>query len=262
MPSDTYHSDTLLSVTAPVDHPVEAVYGDCSVLIAPAGAGVKPQVRDAFSLFGGFLALSIICLFLIFSRHVRSFLGLLSTSLFSYRRLEKQYKENSLSIVITTRIMLVFSVLSLGFGGWMLWPFHLVWKETASHAPFHTFVFITGGIGGFLLLKMLLLRAIDYVGKCKPVMQTILYFGRFYLIAYGLVLFPVSILMVAMPSGSFFNILIITVLAITAVFALLYFLRLIQILFNARVSIFLLILYLCTLEFSPFILLYGFLSIS
>ncbi|MDR2362389.1 MAG: DUF4271 domain-containing protein [Prevotellaceae bacterium] len=280
MPSDTHLSDTLLPATAPANdaagtvdtaaialpmptgRPVEAVYGNRSVLVAPSGTEAKPQARDTSPLFGGFLTLSIICLLLLFSRHIRVFSGLLATSLFSYRRLEKQYKENSLSIFVTTRIMLILSVLSLGFSGWLLWPFHLVWEGMEAHAPFRIFTTITGGMSGFLLLKALLLHAIDYIGKCKPIMQTILYFGRFYFIAYGFALFPISILMIAIPSGPFFNTLIIIALAITAIMVLLYLLRLIQILFNARVSIFFLILYLCTLEFSPFILLYRFLSIS
>jgi hypothetical protein len=276
MPLDMHHSNTLDFVTEsadrtadtvtaappPVGHSAEAVYGSCSVLMAPAGKAAEPQVRDVFPLFGGFLSLGIICLLLSFSRHVRSFLGLLATSLFSFRRLEKQYKENSLFVAVTTRIMLGFAIISIGFGSWLLWPFHLVWDGQIAPAPAYVLAILTGGIGGFLLLKMLLLYAIEYVSQSKEVMHTILYFGRFYLIAYGFLLFPVSLLMVATPSGAVFNMLIIITLVITGLFLLLYFLRIIQILLNARVSIFFLILYLCTLEISPFILLYGFLSIS
>ncbi|MDR0667129.1 MAG: DUF4271 domain-containing protein [Prevotellaceae bacterium] len=274
---DTNHNDTVIFATdslytatdsatmasaPPARCSIEAVYGNGSILVAPAGDAAEPQERDAFSLSGGFLALSIIFLFLIFSRYIHSFLGLLSSSMFSYRRLEKHYKENSLFVVITTRIMLIFTVISISFGCWLVWPVHLAWSEEGVHAPLYVFAILFVGTVSVLLLKILLLHAIEYVGRSKDVMQSILYFGQFYLIAYGFSIFPVSLLMVVTPYGPVFNILIIINFAITVIFLLLYFFRIIQILHHAHISIFFLILYLCTLEISPLIVLYGFLSTS
>ena len=277
MPLDTHHHDAaivatdslctatdsaIIASTSPARCSIEAVYGNASILAAPAGEAAKPQEREAFSLPGGFLSLGVIFLLLVFSKYVRSFLGLLASSMFSYRRLEKHYRENSLFVIITTRFMLLFAVISASFGCWLAWPVLFAGSEEGVHASFRVFALLFAGIAGALLVKILLLRTIEYVSNSKDVMRAILYFGQFYLIAYGFSIFPVSLLMAVTPYSPVFNILIIIDCIITVIFLLLYFFRIIQILHHAHISIFFLILYLCTLEISPLILLYGFLSTS
>jgi hypothetical protein len=245
--------------------PPEAVYGEGSVLVPPLGTSSLPSARPlSTTMCEGYLALTLLFLFFIFSRHVRRFLALLADGVLSYRTAEKQFQGHLLSTAITFRVLTFFSVTVVGFFCWQLWPLTIApWSDgVAAAAPFRYFVFLTGGLGGFLLLKAGLLQAIEYVGKSGEVLKTVIYFGHFSTIACGLMLLPVSLLTAAAIPDVFFGPLITIGITLVALCLLLYWLRVVQIFFHARLSIFFLILYLCTFEIVPIILIYYFISTS
>ncbi len=240
----------------------QELFGAHTSLVAVVGKQATTEPRNfASSLFEGFLALGIIFLFLAFFRYVRNFFSSLVAGLFSYQASEKQFKENSLSVAITNRVLLVFALMSISFFCWLLW-LHNTDTGRSGSSPWYSFAWIGGGICAYFLIKTLLLLAIDYVGKSAPLMHLVIHFGRLYTIAAGFALFPVALLIAASDPGIVFNTLMVISLVITALCVLFYFLRIVQIFFTARVSGFFLFLYLCTLELAPFLVLYSLVSVS
>jgi hypothetical protein len=242
----------------------EAVYGGRSVMVAAAGTIAAPQPRDVSSaLFEGFFALGLIFMFFMFSRYMRRFLSLLLSALFNFHVVEKQFKENSLLLAVTLRVSQAFAIFSLGFAGWILYP--VLINENwglATPAPWFLFFEITGGIAILCLLKAYLTHVVGYVGKSTPTLQLVMYFGRLHLIACGFLMFPAALLVAASSWGNFFNTMVIVSIAIACTCFLLYVFRVIQIFFNANFSFFFLILYLCTFEIAPFLLIYSFIPLS
>lgn len=235
----------------------QAVYGAHARLVAPPGRAAESNLRtEPVPLFEGFLALGMVCLFFACSRYVRAFCATLVAGLFNYQTSEKQFKDNALSTVITGRVLMVVSPVSVSFFGWLLWRHgSMVGRSTAT--PLTGFLLICGSVAAYLFVKWVLLKIIDYVGKSAPLMHLVIHFGRLSIFAAGLALLPVSLLMTASESETLQHALSLAGLLIVAVCLLLYIIRVIQTFFTARVSGFFLFLYLCTLELAPFWVLYS-----
>ncbi|MDR3132585.1 MAG: DUF4271 domain-containing protein [Prevotellaceae bacterium] len=240
----------------------EAVFGSYSVLSAPAKKPAEPAWRDAPSgIFEGFLSLGVMCLFLLLFRYVRNFFSTLMNGLFNFLAAEKQFNENSLSVVITSRILSAFSFISIGFFIWLA-ALRTGWITMGDDLQWEYFWMIIGILAVFFIVKFSLLRIVEFVSKNAPVMQLIVFFNRLHCIACGFLLLPVILLMVASRDGVFFHSLTIAGFSVLLFFMLLYILRVIRIFLTARISIFFLILYLCTFEIAPFLLLYSFILLD
>ncbi len=239
-----------------------ALYGRGSILEAPAGKWVYPEIRNTVpGLFEGFLGLGVTFLFFLAFHYLRNFLSPLISGLFNFHALEKQFTENSLSVVITGRALLFFAFVSISFFAWLL-LLHQGFLEDPALAHWQYFLAILAVLAIFFLLKFILLRIIDYVGRSAPMMQLIIYFGRLCIIACGFLLFPVSLLIAASGTGAFLSGLMIAGEVIIILGFILYLVRIVRIFFTTRISSFFLILYLCTFEIAPFLLLYSFVSLS
>ncbi|MDR3351134.1 MAG: DUF4271 domain-containing protein [Prevotellaceae bacterium] len=240
----------------------EAVFGHHSALPAAAKKPVMPVLRDVPSgLFEGFLSLGVIFLFLLLFRYIRHFFSSLMSGLFNFYAAEKLFNENSLSIVITSRILLVFSFISTGFFIWLA-AFRSGWIMTGANAQGEYFWIISGVLAALFAIKSLLLRIVEFVSKTPPVMQLVIFFSRMYYIACGFLLFPVGLLMVTAGTGVFFHGLIIAGCSVVFFFMMFYIFRIIHVFLAAHISIFFLILYLCTFEIAPFLLLYSFILLD
>jgi hypothetical protein len=239
----------------------ETVFGNYSVLSAPAKKPVEPASRNVPSgLFEGLLSLGVIFLFLLLLRYVRNFFSTLVNGLFNFQTAEKQFHENSLTVVITSRILLTFSFVPIGFFTWVA-AFRTGWI-TVTGSQWKYFWIIVGVLAVLFVVKTLLLRIVEFVSKNAPVMQLIIFFNRLHCIACGFLLFPVVLLMVATVTETFFYCLIIIGCSVLFFLITLYIFRVIRIFLAARISIFFLILYLCTFEIAPFLLLYSFILLD
>ncbi|MDR0693863.1 MAG: DUF4271 domain-containing protein [Prevotellaceae bacterium] len=240
----------------------EAVFGNYSVLSSPAKKPVEPVLRDVSSgLFEGFLSLGVIFLFLLLFRYVRNFFSTLMSGLFNFHAAEKQFHENSLSVVITSRILLVFSFISIGFFTWMA-VIRTGWIPVITGSQWKYFWIIAGVLAVIFVAKSFLLRIVEFVSKNAPVMQLVIFFSRLHCIACGFLLFPVVLLMVTTGTGAFFYSLVIAGCSVLFFFMTLYIFRVIRFFLAAHISIFFLILYLCTFEVAPFLLLYSFILLD
>jgi hypothetical protein len=239
-----------------------AVYGNHSVLAAPAKKPVEPLWKNTPSgLFEGFLSLGVILLFLLLFRYVRNFFSTLISGLFNFHAAEKQFNENSLSIAITSRTLLVFSFISIGFFIWLA-AFRTGLLTIAAASQWQYLWIITGILAVLFIVKTFLLRIVEFVSKNAPLMQLVVFFSRLHHIACGFLLFPIVLLIVTTSSGVFFHSLVILGSGVLLFFLTLYILRIVRIFLMARISIFFLILYLCTFEIAPFLLLYSFILLD
>lgn len=256
----TFTTDSLAAKNLPTLP--EAVFGDYSVLSAPAKNPVEPVLRNVPSgLFEGFLSLGVIFLFLLLFRYVRNFFSTLMSGLFNFHAAEKQFHENSLSVVITSRVLLVFSFISIGFFIWLA-VLRNGWITITAGSQWMYFWIIIGVLAVLFVVKAFLLRIVEFVSKGEPVMQLIIFFNRLHCIACGFLLFPVVLLMVTTGAGTFLHSLIIAGCSVLFFLMALYIFRVIRIFLAARISIFFLILYLCTFEIAPFLLLYSFILLD
>jgi hypothetical protein len=239
----------------------EAVYGKGTILVSPAAKANTPELRHTTpQLSESFLALGLVVLFLLFFRYIRTVYGSLLVGLFNFKIVEKQFRENSLAMLIALRMLFAFALVSISFFGWELGlHYHLL--NLDWFAPWEYFLFICGAAVLYVLVKYIVLYIVEYVSNSAPVMQMIFYFNRQCVIVCGLALFPVAAF-TATGDGVLFNIFMITGLLLAALCCLLYILRIIHIFFTARISYFFLILYLCTFEIAPFLLLYAVLPVS
>ena len=240
----------------------ETVYGSYSVLVAPAKKSAGPLWKNAPSgLFEGFLSLGVIFLFLLLFRYVRNFFSTLMSGLFNFHAAEKQFNENSLSVVITSRMLLAFSFISIGFFIWLV-ALRAGLVIIAATSQWQYFWIIIGALAALFIAKTFLSRIVEFVSKNAPVMQLIIFFNRLHCIACGFLLFPIVLLMVTTGAGAFFQSLMIAGFGVLLFFMTLYILRIVRIFLTSNISIFFLILYLCTFEIAPFLLLYSFILLD
>ena len=259
-PTATFTADSLAEnnlATFP-----EAVFGKYSVLLSPAKKPLEPELRDIPSgMYERFLSLAVIFLFLLLFRYVRNFFSALMNGLFNFHAAEKQFHENSLTVAITSRMLVVFSFISIGFFTWLT-VFRTGWIMVTAGSQWKYSWIIISVLAVLFVAKSLLLRIVEFVSKNAPVMQLIIFFNRLHCIACGFLLFPVALLMVTAGTGTFFYSLLIAGCSGLLFFITLYIFRVIRIFLAARISIFFLILYLCTFEIAPFLLLYSFILLD
>jgi hypothetical protein len=255
-------NDSLLLAAANDSMAVEAVYGSYSELAAPAKKPLDSITKTApAGLFDGFLSVGVIFLFLLLFRYVRQFFSALMGGLFNFHAAEKKFHENSLSFAITSRALLAFSFISIGFFAWLA-LLRTGFVALSAVAPWEYFGIITGVCALFFIVKTALLRIVEFIGKTTPVMQLIIFFSRLHSIACGFILLPIVLLLVTAGMGMLFKSLVVAGLLVILFFAALHILRIIRIFLMARISVFFLILYLCTFEIAPFLLLYSFIILD
>jgi hypothetical protein len=255
--TDIFEVDSVATVRdSAISISPEVLFGTRAVLSAPAKKPLTTEWREQPSgLFEGFLALGIILLFLLLFRYVRKFFAKLATGLFNFRIVEKQFKENSLSAVFTSRVLLFFAWIAISFFCWLA-LLHAGLLEITPLSAWQSFLVLTSVLIAFFLIKFSLLWVVEFVGKSAPVMQLINFYGRLCIIFCGFLILPVALLMATTNADTVFGGLLITGVVMMIACTLLYIFRIFQIFFTAHISIFFLILYLCTFEIAPFLLLY------
>jgi len=243
----------------------EEVYGKQSILQAAHKQNFLPEPRNKNLPFDDFLALGLILLFLLIGGLIRRFIFSLFASLFSNRTIEKQAEETRLPIVtIATRVLFCFSIIVIGFSIGLLLPSaELLWSSALEPSlSWRAFLYATCGLFLFCFVKTGIMNVLGFVGKCKPLIRLLISFGKLTIIVYGLILFPLAVLLTTSPSGTFYNFLQTIIILLAVVSFSFYLFRVVQIFFKAKISIFFLILYLCSLEIVPFLVLFTFVTLS
>jgi hypothetical protein len=122
------------------------------------------------------------------------------------------------------------------------------------------YLLILAALIAFYLLKTILLYIIGYLSETLPTLKIIIYYSQLHIITGSLLLFPLLMLLFN-KEGLWSTVLMVVVITICVLTFLSYLLRCWQIFSVASIPVFFRILYLCTLEFVPFLIIYKYISL-
>ena len=108
------------------------------------------------------------------------------------------------------------------------------------------------------LVKTVLMWIIGVVSEASEALMMLHYSGQLCVIAVGILSLPISIILLFAEENLIRAMNVITAI-ICGLAIILYLIRSFQIFYRAKFSLFFWILYLCTFEAAPFLVLYGFL---
>jgi len=123
------------------------------------------------------------------------------------------------------------------------------------------YLLILAALVVFYLLKTFIIYLLGYLSETLSQMQIIVYYSQLHIVTVSLLLFPLLILFFN-GQGLWFDVLKFGAIIICISMFLLYLLRCWQIFNVGNVPVFFRILYLCTLEFVPFLIIYKYISLG
>ncbi|MDR3183910.1 MAG: DUF4271 domain-containing protein [Prevotellaceae bacterium] len=216
-------------------------------------------LRMSFAGLEGWIGLGLLVLFFLSFRFIRQFLALSFSGLIHFHVAQKQFEENSLLIVNIRRMLLLFSQVCVSFFLFLVIRYYGAFPGHLSVAQ--VYILILSLLLVFYLAKTILLRVLGFLTEADSAMRMMGYYGQLYFIFSGIILFPIAILFFNTWS-SFCKPLIVIGLISALVIILLYLIRSFQIFISHRLSVFFWILYLCTFEFAPFLIIWKYISLA
>ena len=235
--------------------PAHEIYGRFSTVLAPVKNENRLSHLVNIPTWEGWATFGILLIFFLFFRYIITFFQDGLRSLLSLRLLQKRYKENAIMMRNTRQVLLIFSAMVFAF-----WVFPLL-SPLLPNLPYGKEILYTAtlfAILAFLFLRLVLLRLIGVVSASSDVFSVLNYSRQLYIIAAGILLFPLSVIFL-LNSDDIQTGINITAGAVCSLAVVLYIVRSFQIFYSAKFSIFFWILYLCTFEIAPLLVLYGFL---
>ncbi len=245
-------ADSLSGSHAPRIFP-EAVYGRSSVLMAPVKSEHRLSHLMNIPVWEGWLATGILVIFLLFFRYISIYLRGGISGLLSLRVQQKQFKENSLLMRNIRQVLFLFSLLILSF-----WIYLLLsqYGGQLTMATWQLYFLVFGGALIYFILKAGVMWLIGTVSDSAEALSMLAYSGQLCVIAAGILLFPLSIMLLLGSERTRYTVNMVIAI-VCALSFLLYFIRSFQIFHRAKFSLFFWILYLCTFEIVPFLVLYS-----
>ncbi len=208
----------------------------------------------------GWIALALVLFSCLMFRYIRRFFELSVPEMVHFHIAEKHFKENSRLIAYIRRLLFLLSAAVSA-----LFLLTLLRYEYDSELwgldPIRVYLFILVVFLAACFLKSLTLHLLGFLSRTGETMRMVVYYAQIYVIAGGLLLLPFVILYCT-PGGMLYNSLLFIELFVCGVSLLLYLFRTWQIFHASGISIFLWILYLCTLEIVPFLIIYKYISLK
>jgi hypothetical protein len=231
---------------------IPLLYGFYSELHT-ASTGAADELRRSLNSSEGWIALGLLVLFLLNFRNIARFFKTSYQSLKHLTVAKQQFEENSTSFTFIRRMLMAFSIICLSFF------LFLIMRCTDKlpdmpHIQVY-FLILATAIAGFLL-KSFALHTIGIFTETTPATQMTAYCGQLYTIVAGIVLFPVTALLFNLYTA-WCSVFIITGLSLISGVFLLYVVRSFQIFIASNISISFWILYLCTFEIAPILVIYN-----
>ena len=186
------------------------------------------------------------------------YLSQLIQSTINYSTFLRSFRERYFNLFHASfRLDLVFSLI-LGLFSYQFLNAYKI--SLGASKSYHTYLICLGIVIGYFISKKIVYYIIGILTESKPEVQEYLFSMTVYTRVLGLFLMPVTATIAFMPLTQVEPILY-AGLAIIAIFYLMSLIRGGKIFLKKHFSISYLILYLCTLEFLPIILIYALLSI-
>ncbi len=202
------------------------------------------------------IILSLLFLFFLSFRYIRHFMQIALPEMIHFHIAQKHFEESSVLIAYIRQFLFLLSMALASFFFFVIIKYETTvinneWDEI------RTYLIILAILLALYFLKSLVLYFVAFLSNTKNTMRMIRYYAQIYIIIGGLILLP-SIVLYFNFENPLYNILLISELSICAFLFLLYFFRTLQIFIASGLSIFLWLLYLCTLEIVPYLIIYKF----
>jgi len=207
----------------------------------------------------GWIALGLLLLFCMAFRYIMRFFELALPEMIHFHIAQKHFKENSVLIAHIRQLLFMLGAVVISFFALAIINRTIGGIEGLN--PWQLYLLILAAFLAFYFLKTLLLYLLGFLSQTMDVMRMIIYYAQIYTIACGLLLLP-GVILYSSPHDVFYNVLFIIELIICGSFLLLYLFRTLQIFIASNISVFFWILYLCTLEIVPFLIIYKYISLS
>jgi hypothetical protein len=234
------------------------IFGPEAILNGQAPSGVEelifsPNQTDGWISFG-LLLLLFICFRLIYCFFQQS-----KAELVHLHITFKHFEEHGLIIGNLRRTLMLLSVSIIAFV--LLVITRQINYFDAIPDSLETYLLILAALVVFSLLKTFIIYLLGYLSKTVPHMQIIVYYSQLHIIIGSLLLFPLLVLFFNEQDLGFAILKNGAIIICVSMF-LLYLMRCWQIFGVGKVPVFFRILYLCTLEFVPFLIIYKYISLG
>jgi hypothetical protein len=182
------------------------------------------------------------------------YLSQLIQSTINYSTFTRTFRERYFNLFHASfRLDLVFSLIM----GLFAYQFLSIFKiSLGASKSYYTYLICLGIVIGYFILKKFIYYIIGILTECKPEVQEYLFSMTVYNRVLGLFLMPVTATIAFVPLTTVEPILYAGI-AVIGIFYLMSLIRGAKIFLKKHFSISYLILYLCTLEFLPLILIYA-----
>ena len=232
------------------------IFGAEAILHAQSLSEVEELIFRANQTEGwisfGLLIFFFLCLPFIFRFFHRA-----KAELFHLHIALKHFEEHNLIIGWLKQALLLLSACIIAFV--LLVIIRQINYIDALPNNLETYFLILAALVAFYLLKLFIVYLSGYLSETVPYVQMIIYYFQLHIITISLLLFPFLILFFNGEDLGFDILKFGTVIVCSSMF-LIYLLRCWQIFSVGKVPIFFRILYLCTLEFVPFLIIYKYIS--
>jgi len=228
------------------------IFGAEAILEAQPLSGVEELMLRPHPA-EGWIGFGLLLLFFFGFRLIYCFFQQSKAELLHLRFALKHFEEqNQISVGLRLALMLLSAGI-IAFG------LQVLIRQSNFIEGAEAFVLIFAALAVVYLLKTLLRYLLGYLSDTGLYIKMIIYYSQLHIIIGSLLLFPLLILCFN-REGLAFDILKIGIISICVSMFLYYLFRCWQIFKLANVLVFFRILYLCTLEFVPFLIIYKYIS--
>ena len=242
----------------------QELYGVRSVMLAKPvntytmGDGT-PREHPLSGSWAFIPVIGVLLLVLLLLRYTRGYLGRLLMLLVSDKRASKQYQSNFQNFNHTLLALVMFAIVpSTMLATYILNTFPN--QLTAGNNFGYELYLVAGGfLLGLFALKSLVLSIAGVLTYEEKLIHKLRYNGRIFAGAWGITAVSFVILLTITDSEANKLICFYTTAALTILLIILYLIRSFQLFFSKKVSVFFWILYLCTLELLPVLLVFDYL---
>jgi hypothetical protein len=222
------------------------------VTVQPKGL-ILPSFPHQSKSTDWFTVLLIVSLVLFaFVRHTsKKYFSLLFQSIRSSIASARLYREHNISLLQVSSVMEFFYLLVMALFAFQVFQFYGL---SLPFSDFVTFLILFAAIFLFIEIKLLFYQSLGFISETLTDTREHLFNIKNHNKSLGILLFPLVAIIAWFPIH-IQEVMIISGMVLIALFYISYLFRGMKILIKKQYSIFYLFLYLCTLEFLPFLLL-------
>lgn len=238
------------------------MYGTKSTLLAapkkPYGNGEGIQREYPLGSSWAFLpVIGVILLALLLIRYTRGYLSQLFTLVISHKAAQKQYRSNLQNFNRILLMLMLFSIVPATI--FITYVLNSFPNQLSIDIGYELFIVVGAFLLAFSVLKSIILSIAGVLTYEERLIQELRYNGRIFVGVWGITVLPFIILLTVSDNHEDKLILFYIIVGLCILLYILYLIRSLQLFISEKVSTFFWILYLCTLELLPVLLVFDYL---